>query len=604
MGTLNMLGLAKRIGARFLLTSTSEVYGDPLEHPRKRNILGKCESNSFLKHLGVRSCYDEGKRTAETLSKKSPSWVQAIRKQPLTVYGDGKQTRSFALRSDLVVKEVIDSSATIEFRANTADDPHKRKPDISRAKKLLNWEPKYPARGTRLLWSMIFAILALIGEIDQMKFRSTSNMKKAPKKQLRVFNQVTLLLTFIYCSPMIYQLRRFVEKSPCGRYIRYSYVGWRGLQRSVHWHDRADEIVIAWNQSFFEEEDEALKTLRNFQNPNHDQGVIPPKLEKVSVRYDNGTDVDLASIKNWGRQILEGLSFLHSQSPKIIHRDIKCDNVFVDSGGKQCYSWRFWSATTDSTMIWWINIHSDMYLLEMVTGEYPYMECSNGIQIFGSVHRCKACAFQRHEMPETVELSPKNIKDCYYGDSDLKFLAVGMREGGSLFCFLCPWRLTSHCNVPKNGNQLRHDECWRIRKRKCRRALLAKVIRQKELVEWVELSNTVNNQMVNATLMNIADNPMNVQLPGIYNKQENARVPIIVTREDRIGVCKGIFRTDSIRDEHACTLSTLPGQSTGQEYSEDEVRKWIESTGIGQLGKTIEGPPTFEQPKMTIEKLL
>ncbi|KAJ8533867.1 hypothetical protein K7X08_007191 [Anisodus acutangulus] len=201
MGTLNMLGLAKRIGARFLLTSTSEVYGDPLEHPQKETYWGN------VNPIGVRSCYDEGKRTAETLTMDyhrgagvevriarifntygprmclddgrvvSNFVAQAIRKQPMTVYGDGKQTRSFQYVSDLVdglvalmegesigpfnlgnpgeftmlelaevVKEVIDPSATIEFRANTADDPHKRKPDISRAKELLNWEPKVPLR--------------------------------------------------------------------------------------------------------------------------------------------------------------------------------------------------------------------------------------------------------------------------------------------------------------------------------------------------------------------------------------------------------------------------------------------------------------------------
>ncbi|XP_009800368.1 UDP-glucuronic acid decarboxylase 1 [Nicotiana tabacum] len=201
MGTLNMLGLAKRIGARFLLTSTSEVYGDPLEHPQKETYWG------HVNPIGVRSCYDEGKRTAETLTMDyhrgagvevriarifntygprmclddgrvvSNFVSQAIRRQPMTVYGDGKQTRSFQYVSDLVdglmalmegehigpfnlgnpgeftmlelaevVKEVIDPSATIEFRANTADDPHKRKPDISKAKELLNWEPKVPLR--------------------------------------------------------------------------------------------------------------------------------------------------------------------------------------------------------------------------------------------------------------------------------------------------------------------------------------------------------------------------------------------------------------------------------------------------------------------------
>ncbi|XP_009787791.1 ribulose bisphosphate carboxylase/oxygenase activase 1, chloroplastic-like [Nicotiana tabacum] len=151
---------------------------------------------------------------------------------------------------------------------------------------------------------------------------------------------------------------------------------------------------------------------------------------------------------------------------------------------------------------------------------------------------------------------------------------------------------------------------------------------------------TVNNQMVNATLMNIADNPTNVQLPGMYNKQENARVPIIVTgndfstlyaplirdgrmekfywaptREDRIGVCKGIFRTDSVPDEHVVRLvDAFPGQSIDffgalrARVYDDEVRKWIENTGIEQVGEkllnSIDGPPTFEQPKMTIDKLL
>ncbi|KAF7804531.1 UDP-glucuronic acid decarboxylase 1 [Senna tora] len=201
MGTLNMLGLAKRIGARFLLTSTSEVYGDPLEHPQKETYWGN------VNPIGERSCYDEGKRTAETLSMDyhrgagvevriarifntygprmclddgrvvSNFVAQAIRKQPLTVYGDGKQTRSFQYVSDLVnglvalmegehvgpfnlgnpgeftmlelaqvVKETIDPSATIEYKPNTADDPHMRKPDISKAKELLNWEPKVPLR--------------------------------------------------------------------------------------------------------------------------------------------------------------------------------------------------------------------------------------------------------------------------------------------------------------------------------------------------------------------------------------------------------------------------------------------------------------------------
>ncbi|KAF7818203.1 UDP-glucuronic acid decarboxylase 2-like [Senna tora] len=201
VGTLNMLGLAKRVGARFLLTSTSEVYGDPLQHPQKETYWGN------VNPIGVRSCYDEGKRTAETLTMDyhrgagvevriarifntygprmclddgrvvSNFVAQALRKEPLTVYGDGKQTRSFQYVSDLVeglmrlmegehvgpfnlgnpgeftmlelakvVQDTIDPDAKIEYRPNTEDDPHKRKPDISRAKDLLGWEPKVDLR--------------------------------------------------------------------------------------------------------------------------------------------------------------------------------------------------------------------------------------------------------------------------------------------------------------------------------------------------------------------------------------------------------------------------------------------------------------------------
>nr|ANB66371.1 Rubisco activase [Phalaenopsis hybrid cultivar] len=151
---------------------------------------------------------------------------------------------------------------------------------------------------------------------------------------------------------------------------------------------------------------------------------------------------------------------------------------------------------------------------------------------------------------------------------------------------------------------------------------------------------TVNNQMVNATLMNIADNPTNVQLPGMYNKQENPRVPIIVTgndfstlyaplirdgrmekfywaptREDRIGVCNGIFRTDNVPKQDIVKLvDTFPGQSIDffgalrARVYDDEVRKWIEEVGVDKVGKRLvnsrEGPPKFEQPKMNLEKLL
>ncbi|KAK4753504.1 hypothetical protein SAY87_001608 [Trapa incisa] len=151
---------------------------------------------------------------------------------------------------------------------------------------------------------------------------------------------------------------------------------------------------------------------------------------------------------------------------------------------------------------------------------------------------------------------------------------------------------------------------------------------------------TVNNQMVNATLMNIADNPTNVQLPGMYNKEDNPRVPIIVTgndfstlyaplirdgrmekfywaptREDRIGVCTGIFRSDNVANDDIVKLvDTFPGQSIDffgalrARVYDDEVRKWIGGVGVEEIGKKLvnsrDGPPTFEQPKMTLEKLL
>uniref|UniRef100_A0A0C9S8R9 UDP-glucuronate decarboxylase n=1 Tax=Wollemia nobilis TaxID=56998 RepID=A0A0C9S8R9_9CONI len=201
IGTLNMLGLAKRVGARILLTSTSEVYGDPLEHPQKEEYWGN------VNPIGVRSCYDEGKRVAETLmfdyhrqhgleiriarifNTYGPRMniddgrvvsnfiAQALRGEPLTVQAPGTQTRSFCYVSDMVdglirlmegdntgpinignpgeftmielaeaVKELIEPSATIKMVENTPDDPRKRKPDITKAKSLLGWEPRVTLR--------------------------------------------------------------------------------------------------------------------------------------------------------------------------------------------------------------------------------------------------------------------------------------------------------------------------------------------------------------------------------------------------------------------------------------------------------------------------
>ncbi|KAH9328463.1 hypothetical protein KI387_000571, partial [Taxus chinensis] len=150
---------------------------------------------------------------------------------------------------------------------------------------------------------------------------------------------------------------------------------------------------------------------------------------------------------------------------------------------------------------------------------------------------------------------------------------------------------------------------------------------------------TVNNQMVNATLMNIADNPTNVQLPGQYNKVENPRVPVIVTgndfstlyaplirdgrmekfywaptREDLIGICRGIFRADNV---HLNAISKLvdmfPGQSIdffgalrARAY-DDEVRNWISHVGVENIGKKLinskEGPPALKKPLMTMDNL-
>ena len=198
MGTINMLGLAKRVKAKVLLASTSEVYGNPLEHPQTEKYWGNVNS------IGTRSCYDEGKRVAETLMMDyrrqsgvdakivrifntygprmlfddgrvvSNFIVQALSNEPITVYGDGSQTRSFCYVDDLVggliammgasdfsgpvnlgnphELKVLDlaekiiamtgSKSEIVRRALPADDPVRRQPDISLAKERLNWQPK------------------------------------------------------------------------------------------------------------------------------------------------------------------------------------------------------------------------------------------------------------------------------------------------------------------------------------------------------------------------------------------------------------------------------------------------------------------------------
>jgi UDP-glucuronate decarboxylase len=196
MGTLNMLGLAKRVKARFLLASTSEVYGDPDVHPQPEEYRGNVNC------IGIRSCYDEGKRVAETLAFDyhrqnnvdirimrifntygprmfendgrvvSNFIVQALQGTPLTVYGDGSQTRSFCYVSDLVegmmrlmngehigpinignpgeytilqlaqtIQKMVNPDAELTFKPLPQDDPKQRQPDITKAKNLLGWEP-------------------------------------------------------------------------------------------------------------------------------------------------------------------------------------------------------------------------------------------------------------------------------------------------------------------------------------------------------------------------------------------------------------------------------------------------------------------------------
>ncbi len=200
VGTLNMLGLAKRVGARILQASTSEVYGDPAVHPQREDYWGN------VNPIGPRSCYDEGKRVAETLMMDyhrqngvdvriarifntygprmlpddgrvvSNFIVQALRGEPLTVYGDGSQTRSFCYVDDMVegliafmeqeeeigplnlgnpeetsmlelarlVIELSGSRSEIVFRPLPQDDPRRRRPDITKARRLIGWEPRTP----------------------------------------------------------------------------------------------------------------------------------------------------------------------------------------------------------------------------------------------------------------------------------------------------------------------------------------------------------------------------------------------------------------------------------------------------------------------------
>jgi dTDP-glucose 4,6-dehydratase len=202
LGTMNLLGLARAKGATFLLASTSEVYGDPLVHPQREDYWGN------VNPIGPRGCYDEAKRCAEAFAmayhrahgvdtrivrifnthgprmqvsdgRAVPNFMaQAIRGEPLTVYGDGSQTRSLCYVSDLVrgvlanlergdempvnlgnphevtmlqLAEIIirlaDSTSTIEHRPLPIDDPKQRQPDITRARTVLGWQPQVDLEG-------------------------------------------------------------------------------------------------------------------------------------------------------------------------------------------------------------------------------------------------------------------------------------------------------------------------------------------------------------------------------------------------------------------------------------------------------------------------
>ena len=196
-GTRNLLEVARHHEARFLLTSTSECYGDPLEHPQKETYWGN------VNPVGLRSCYDESKRYAEALTmayhrvhklrtniarifntygprmqlddgRVVPAFIdQALHGEPMTVFGDGSQTRSFCFVRDLVdglyrlalsderfpvnlgnpqemtilefaerIKRLTGTKARLEFKELPQDDPKRRQPDISKAKRVLGWEPK------------------------------------------------------------------------------------------------------------------------------------------------------------------------------------------------------------------------------------------------------------------------------------------------------------------------------------------------------------------------------------------------------------------------------------------------------------------------------
>lgn len=221
MGTLNMLGLAKRVKARMLLASTSEIYGDPTVHPQPESYWGNVNT------LGPRACYDEGKRVAETMMyayknqndvavrvarifntfgpRMHPNdgrvvsnfIIQALQDKDITIYGDGSQTRSFQYVSDLVeglvrlmngdydgpvnlgnpdeysikdfaeqIQEMTKSNSEIIFLPKVADDPSQREPDITTARRELKWKPEVHVKeGLRKAIDYFQSVLDHHGEI-------------------------------------------------------------------------------------------------------------------------------------------------------------------------------------------------------------------------------------------------------------------------------------------------------------------------------------------------------------------------------------------------------------------------------------------------------
>jgi dTDP-glucose 4,6-dehydratase len=239
LGSFHSLDLAKEYGSKYMVASTSECYGDPLEHPQKETYWGNVNS------IGPRSVYDESKRFAEAATMAyhryhkvdtrilrifntygprlqlndgrviSNFMKQALRSEPLTVYGDGKQTRSFCYVSDEVdgilrlskveehdpvnignpveftilecahlVLKVTGSSSPIVYEPLPQDDPKQRRPDISKAKRLLGWEPKIDLEAGLKLSMAYFRQAIQLEQTEQTAKRQAGGLKKRPESMV------------------------------------------------------------------------------------------------------------------------------------------------------------------------------------------------------------------------------------------------------------------------------------------------------------------------------------------------------------------------------------------------------------------------------------